>query len=435
MTSSPTVETSRHNRLPRPFLVIWAGQTVSEIGSMLTSVAVAVFVFIETGSAIWLGALSALTAAPTIAVAWFAPFIDRRGRRVSMLLADLLAATAPATLILLAAAGHLDVWHLAVGGMVSGFGTALQLAASQAALPSLVPGEAFDRANGLRQLGPAASMVIGPAAATPLLIHGGIELVLLVDLATFLVGFTAVALTRFAETAPATPEDDGSRRAAWIWLRDHDPALLTLMAATAVINLAFAFFNVGMLATAITTVGPARMGTIVSIGGAAMIAGSLVAGARPAGPDRIRTLAMGLGVAAVGCAVAASRPAGLAIGLGVAITLAFIPMVNAAMATIYNDRVPTRMQGRVFALRGAVGQLLQPVGSLAAGIVIAEVASPALDADGPLTSLLRALIGGGPERGSALILLAVALVLASLGWAMAGSQIRSELGAEASGRR
>ena len=36
---------------------------------------------------------------------------------------------APAVLLLLAFAGELAVWHLLVGGAVSGFGTALQMVA------------------------------------------------------------------------------------------------------------------------------------------------------------------------------------------------------------------------------------------------------------------------------------------------------------------
>ncbi len=46
------------------FFIVWAGQTVSAIGSSLSGVGVAVYVFLETGSAAWLGLLTALAALP-----------------------------------------------------------------------------------------------------------------------------------------------------------------------------------------------------------------------------------------------------------------------------------------------------------------------------------------------------------------------------------
>ena len=389
---------------------------------MLTGVAAAVYVFLETGSAFWLGALTALTAAPTLLVAVIAPWIDRRRRRSVMLLADLVAATAPATLLVLALAGELAVWHLLVGGAVSGFGTALQLVASQAALPSLVPPDQLDRANGLRQLGPAIAIVAAPALATPLLVFGGLELVFAIDLVSFGIGVAALLLSRFDDRLSANVDDDGSWRSAWTWLRRSDPALLALMLATAVVNLAFAVFNVALLATGTDVVGAGRVGLVLSAGGLAMIAGSIHAGRHGLDPDRIRSVCRGLIAAMAGCLVAAARPSGALLALGCVIALGFVPIVNATMATIYNDRVPVAMQGRVFALRGAISQVLLPVGSLMAGVVIVRVAGPALDA--PLAGpVLRAAVGGD-SRAAALTLAMVGLTLGAVAAGLARSPLR-----------
>lgn len=413
------------NTLPRPFLTLWIGQVVSEVGSLLTGVAAAVYVFLETGSAFWLGTLTAVSAAPALLVAGFAPWIDRRSRRSVMLLADTVAAVGPATLLLLAVGGRLEIWHLLVGGAISGFGTALQMVASQAALPSLVPRDQLDRANGLRQLGPAVAIVLGPALATPLLVHGGLEAVFVVDLASFAVGIGALLLSGFRDAAPEPATDDGSWRSAWTWLHTSDPMLLWLMGATAVVNLAFAVFNVALLATGTEVVGPARVGLVLSVAGLAMIVGSIDAGRRGLHPDRIRTLCLGLGAAMVGCLIAAARPSGIALGFGCIVALGFVPKVNAAMATIYNDRVPPRMQGRVFALRGAISQILQPVGALLAGVLIVRVAEPSLDS--PFVGGVFRTVVGGADRGSALTLAAVGLVLGIAALTIAVSPLRRAL--------
>ena len=68
------------------------GQTLSGVGSSMSAIGVAVYVFIETGNALWLGALTALAALPSVLVAPFAGWIDRYPRRTVMLAADGFAA-------------------------------------------------------------------------------------------------------------------------------------------------------------------------------------------------------------------------------------------------------------------------------------------------------------------------------------------------------
>ena len=49
--------------LGRRFLTVWAGQTASMIGSQVSAIGAAVYVFVETGSAVWLGVLTAVKSA------------------------------------------------------------------------------------------------------------------------------------------------------------------------------------------------------------------------------------------------------------------------------------------------------------------------------------------------------------------------------------
>ena len=156
-----------------------------------------------------------------------------------------------------------------------------------------------------------------------------------------------------------------------------------------------------------------------------MIGGSLIAGQRGLHPDRIRTLSRGLVAAMLGCLIGALRPSGLLLAAGCVVALGFVPFVNAAMATIYNDRVPPPMQGRVFALRGAVSQVLQPIGALVAGLIISGVAGPALEAP-VLGDVLRPAVGG-TGRGAALTLAGVGVSLGLVAVALGRSRLRDEL--------
>lgn len=420
------------SRLGRAFLLVWIGQTISEVGTMLSGVGAAIWVFVETGDAVWLGVLSALGALPYVFAAPFAGLIDRVPRRRMMIAADLLAAVGPLLALGVAAIGRLEVWHLCVAGFVGGVGNSLQMPASQAALPALVGDGPVDRANALRQLGPAIGIVVGPALAAPIVATWGVEAVLVVDLSSFAVGVATVGAVRFDDRPDADPaDDDRSWTAAWSWMSRHGRPLLALMAVSAVVNLFLAFFNVAIISLATDVAGPARAGIVLGAGGAAMVAGSVVAAMRGSAADRVRTVACALGVLAAGLAISALRPSFVVLIVGTTVALAAVPAANAASATIYNERVPASMQGRMFALRGALGQALLPIGSAMAGVMIARVAAPAMSEGRWLGDSLGVVIGTGAERGAAVVVLVCALAIGAVAVALWRSDVGTSLRAPA----
>ncbi|MAT07155.1 MAG: hypothetical protein CL424_19155 [Acidimicrobiaceae bacterium] len=399
------------------FLVFWFGQTVSTIGSTVSGVGVAVWVYLETGNATWLGLLTALTALPAVLTSPLLPLVDRLPRRRVIVGADTLAAVGICIALAMSIAGRLEVWHLAVAGFVASLGTALQYPAFQAAIPSLVVPDALGRANGLNQLGPALGIVIGPLVATPLVAWYGITAVLVVDVATFVVAMACTLAVRFDERreTPAA-DDDGSWRPALRWLASDGRPLLVLLVAMATTNFFLAFFNVAMIGLAASVLGAARSGLVFAVGGVAMLVGSLVLGRRGVPDRRGRGLALGLGGVAVGCAVLAARPAPVVVLLGAACVLAVVPLVSSIVATVYHERVPSTMQGRVFGVRAAVGRALDPIGAALSGVVITRIAEPAMIDGGWGADSVGRLIGTGVERAAALVLVGVALAMATVAW-------------------
>lgn len=265
----------------------------------------------------------------------------------------------------------------------------------------------FDRANSLKQLGPAIGIVVGPVLATPLLAWWGIEAVLLVDLATFVIGIAAVTMIRF-DDAPAVESvsDDGSWRDMWAWMLRLGRPLLVLMAMAAMLNFTLAFINISVLAAATTLAGTAKAGLVLGVGGVAMVVGSLVSATKEIPDDRVGRIAAG------------SRPSAWVLSAGVAVALGTVPMVMASMSSIYNERVPPQMQGRVFALRLGLSNVLQPVGSLLAGVTIVHVAGPAVT-EGVLAGSVGRITGTGPSSGPAAVLLVGGLAILAVALLMA----------------
>ena len=404
----------RSGPLGRTFLILWTGQTVSTIGSALSAVGIAVYVFVTTGSLAWLGVLTAVEALPVLLMSPLLSSTDRLDRRIVMIRADVLAAIGPAVALAIALTGTIQPWQLAIAGFLGGIGTAFQVPAYQAALPHLVEKPALARANGLVQLGPAAAIVLAPALATAIIAHWGITALLLADLATFAVGIGTTALTQFTAVAPVGTDDDGSSRAALNWLRTDGRGLLVLLATMACINFVMAFFNVAFFALAVDLGGVARAGLAPTLGGVAMIVASIAIGTLGIPTQRIKAFTLAIAAMAVANIVAALRPSFALLILGATIGLATMPIAAAVISTVFHERVPASMHGRVFGLRNVLSQLLSPVGSAAAGLVGAFVAAPAMAPGGALASSAGRVIGVGAERGAALLLLGVAAGLCLL---------------------
>ncbi|HWL45583.1 MAG TPA: MFS transporter [Ilumatobacter sp.] len=425
VTEAPSRPAAPRSPLGRRFLTVWVGQTVSVVGSTVSAVGAAVYAYAETGSAVWLGLLAGLAALPTVLAAPLMTVVDRLPRRTMMLAGDCFAAIGPTLALVLAVSGRLEIWHLGLAAFVSELGTAFQSPAAQAAVPLLVPAEALGRANSLAQLGPAVGIVVGPLVAAPLVAWWGITAVLLVDLGSFAVAMLTLAAVRFADAPRAAdaPATDGGWAPVFAWLRGPGRPFRTLIATGAAVNGALALFNVAVLALATEIGGAGRAGVPVAAIGAAMVLGSIVSGVRGVGPDRIRTFVIGLLGVGAGCLVVAARPNLAFVAAGGALAVCLVPAVNAASATLFHERVPADMQGRLFGLRSAIGGGLYPVASASAGVLIAHVGAPLMD--GPLDGSLGRLIGSGPERGAALVVLVAGALVTAIGVGLARSPLRA----------
>ncbi len=430
-SSPPTIAASPASATPplgRRFLTVWAGQSISGIGSVVSGVGVGVYVYIETGSAAWLGVLSALASLPYVLTAPLLPLTDRYRRRSVMIAADTFAVLGPTIALLLALTNRLEVWHLVVAGFAGGIGNSFQVPASQASIPALVAPEVVDRANGLSQLGAASSIVVGPAVATALVAWWGIAAVLFVDLATFLVAVAATLSVRFDDaTDEAGVVDDRTWGAAWSWLWGAGRPLVTILAVTASANFLLAFFNVSVLVLATDLGGTARAGLVLAITGTALIAGSLVIARRGVSADRVKMVSSGLVTVGIGFVIAAARPSLVVLVLGILLAFTVVPAINATTSTIFHERTPASMQGRIFGLRSALGRSCEPIGSIVAGFAIASVGAPAMRSGGVLGSSIGRLIGSGETRGAALVIAVVGIVLAATGLWLRTSPIRAQL--------
>jgi MFS family permease len=409
------------DRTFRTFLVVWAGQLVSTLGSGLSGFAVAIWVYLETGSATALSILAVAQALPGVVLAPLAGSVaDRNDRRRVMLLADAGGAAGTAILAVLFFTGRLELWSLALVAALGGAANTFQDPALRSSLGVLVPTRHFGRAGGLLQLNEAASVVATPVLAGAAVATVGLGGVALVDAATFLVAVGTLAAVRFPPTPHAAGGAGAERKVradtamAWEYLRTR-PGLLVLLGTYAALNFLFSFTNPLYPALILPFGSEVTLGAVMSAAGAGMLLGSLVASVW-AGPRR-KVLFMTGAFVAIGVLLALQglRPSALLIGSTAFLLLALVPAVNATSQSLWLTKVEPAVQGRVFSLRRMIAQVASPLGLAMAGPLADRVFEPAMDDGGSLAGSLGRVIGTGPGRGVGLMLIVTGLVQVAVG--------------------
>ena len=181
------------------------------------------------------------------------------------------------------------------------------------------------------------------------------------------------------------------------------------------VNFVLAFTNVLIIPLVLTVAGEGTAGTVLSIGGLGLLAGSLAMSVWGGPKRRIATITMGIVAGGLALTVAGLRPNVVVMAAGFVALLAIVPIVNTSSQVLWQTKVPLDMQGRVFSLRRTVSQVASPLAMVAAGPLADEVFEPMLAAGGALAGSVGAVIGTGPGRGIGFLVILSGLFSAVIG--------------------
>ena len=353
------------------------GLAVSLIGSGLWLVALAWQVIALGGGPARLSLVTALYSVGLLAFVLVGGVAaDRMPQRLVMLAADLVRAGVLLALGLLSLSGNLEIWHLAVGGLVIGAGEAFFVPSYTALLPRLLPEGELLAANGLEgTLRPLAQQAAGPAL-------GGVAVAALSPGAAILVaGLTYVVSagclaamdvrrTKKPEGTPAAPasvladlrEGFGYvRRTSWLW-------------STLLFALVAVLFVVGPLEVLLPFAVRDNLGggaedyglALAAFGvGGAVGALAISSGRLPRRYLTVMILMWGLGslpFAAIGVAGALWIMCAALFVVGATFSAATV-----IWGTLLQRRVPEALRGRVSSLDFFVSLALMPVSMAIAG--------------------------------------------------------------------
>jgi MFS transporter, DHA3 family, macrolide efflux protein len=372
----------KHQTGSKAFRILWAGQSLSLLGSGMTRFAVMIWAFQVAGTAtslVLLGFFNCLTY--VIASPFAGVLVDRWNRRSVMVLADLGAGLMTVFLLAMFWLGRLELWNLYLAVGMVGIFEAFQEPAFSASISLLVPRQDYTCSNALLGLGRSAARMLSPAFAGLLLPLAGLGTVMLVDLFTLSLALLGLLLVRIP--APAVSAAD--RQANGSFRHEIKFGAAYILKRPGLRGLLFTFFMINLFGTL----------TYFSVLSPMILTRTYLVSAT-----------LSFLVCDAMMAVSTSPAGWIAAGLLAEVTIAFI--VSPYFA-IWQEQVPTDVQGRVFAMREMVQVTSQPLGYLAGGLLADHLFEPFMLGGGGLATILSRLVGSGPGSGMAVMFLFTSL--------------------------
>ncbi len=393
----------------KTFLTIWIGQLVSMLGSGLTSFALGVWIFDQTGKAtpfaltILFGNLPRILLLPVAG-----SLADRWNRRWVMILSDVGNALVTISVFALLLFGSLQFWHVYLIVTLGSIFSAFQEPAYMASVTMLVPKKDLSRANGMIQMTQALEMVITPVIAGILFVAMGLSGILMIDFVTFLVAVGTLLMVRIPQPELIEQGDKKSSvwedtKFGWNYLKAR-PGLFGLLWYFAMVNFLLNWAGVLTGPMILSRFGAGTLGTIQMVVGIGMLAGGILSSAWAGPKKRITALIGYIGFALVGMLVAGLQPSPYFVGAGMFWLLMFVPLASSASQAVFQSKVAPEVQGRVFSIRGMISRSVMPLAFLLAGPLADRVFNPLMEVDGAwANTFLGELLGVGAGRGIGLM--------------------------------
>ena len=271
-------------RLSPAFWRLWTASTISNLGDGVLVVALPLLASRLTRSELSIAFIGVAAALPWLLFSLpVGAFVDRINHRMLMVRADVFRTIVVGALTIAVASDNAQMWMLWVAAACLGVAEVFFDNASQAMVPSLVPVELLEKANGRRF---AAEIAANGFVGTPiggLLFVAAMWLPFAFDAVTFAVAALLVSSIHIAATPrPATPREqrpirsdiaDGLR-----WLSGHRVLRgLALAASLSVLGMQMTAAIFVLFAQDLLDLSDRWYGLLIAIGAIGAVAGGLVA--------------------------------------------------------------------------------------------------------------------------------------------------------------
>jgi len=393
---SRTFQSLRH----RNFRLFFIGQSISNSGNWLTSIALTLLVLRHTGSGVAVGWLAACQYGPIMLLSpWGGAIADRSDKHRLLFVTQILEMAQSIGLAVLAFQPHPSMPALYALAVAGGVVLSLDNPLRRSFVTEMVPPEDRQNAVVVYSMIVNLSRVFGPALAGALVTTLGYGWCFTVDAVTYLAVLACLAMMRTAELrrVPARPRQPGEVREGLRYLRSV-PALSITYAMLAAIGLLAYNFNVTLplFVTHALHGSDAEFTILYSILSVGSLAGALWVARR--GRVTVRSAILGASALGVTLLALSATPT-----VAIATTVAFVVgtasiLYTTSTTALVQVRARPDMHGRLLALQTIFLVGSSALGGPISGWVADRFGARALIAMGGVVCLVAAGVGYVSER-------------------------------------
>lgn len=348
------------NRNFRRFLLLWAGELVSSVGSGLTSFGLGVYVFRQTGSAADMALVTLLAFLPTLLLSVPAGVLaDRYDRRLLMMAGDGCSALGILYIFFCMQNGGASLTQICIGVTISSVFSSLLEPAYRATVSDLLEQEDYSRASGLVSLAGSARYLIAPLLAGILLTVSDIRLLLILDMGTFFLTVICTGVVRHGLESKVAEHKEAFftlLKEGWQAVTEKRGVFALILVAS-VMTCFMGAFQILAQPMILAFSDSATLGICETICASGMLISSLFLGIRGIRKGYVKILSRSLviaGLAMVGFGLRENLILICASGFGF---FAMLPFANNCLDYLVRTNIAERLQGRAWGLIGFLSQI------------------------------------------------------------------------------
>ena len=400
------------------YILFWGSQSLSQLGSSMTSFALILWAYSKDGSATTISLMSFFNYMPYIIISLFAgAFVDNHNKKNIMLVSDSIASICSMIIFGLITSNNLQIWHIYIVNFVIGFMNSFQAPSLAVVIGKIVPKSKLAQVSGMNSFSSNLITILSPVFASALFAFGGLEIILIIDLLSFIIAFCVllffinVSENKYKKTEKYSIFS-GSKE-GFYYLKSNK-GILMIIITMALLN----FFSRLTYENILSPMLLARSGNnsyilgivnvMMGIGG---IIGGIIVVTGKFSKNSIKMIyisaicsflfgdvLMGIGQNVVFWSIAsfmASFP---------------IPFINAGQNVILYKNVPQNIQGRVFSMRNAIQFCTVPIGIILGGVLADYVFEPFMTTNNFIVKALYIFVGNGAGSGMAVMFLCTGIM-------------------------
>ena len=272
-------------RLPSAYWRLWTASTISNLGDGVFIVALPLLAARLTRSRLSISFVGVAAALPWLLLSLpIGVLVDRIDHRILMVRADVFRCAVVGALTITVAAGRAEVWMLWIAAGCLGVAEVFFDNASQALVPSIVPIEQLEKANGRRFAAEVAANSFVGTLIGSLLFVAALWLPFGVDASSFAIAAVLVFTIQLAAKSPPPPAASTRLRmrteikVGLRWLMGHQVLRgLALAASLSVLGMQMTAAIFVLFAKELLHLSDRWYGALIAIGAVGAVAGGLVA--------------------------------------------------------------------------------------------------------------------------------------------------------------